>query len=113
MNTRILAPVILAFLLGSGGALAADSKVTISSPANGVTVSPHDSVELAFDAIPGSDGDHLHLYLDGKKLDVIHQMKGTAKVGMLDVGKHHICLTVNTKSHAPTGAEACVDVTSK
>jgi hypothetical protein len=32
---------------------------------------------------------------------------------MLMPGKHHICLTVNTKGHVPTGAEACIDVTSK
>jgi hypothetical protein len=46
-------------------------------------------------------------------VDVIHQLKGNANVGMLEAGKHHICLEVNTKGHVPTGAEACVDVTSK
>ncbi len=113
MNTKILAPAFFAFLLGSGSAFAVDGKVTISSPANGASVSQHDNVELSYEAVPGTDGDHLHLYLDGKRVDVIHSMMGKAKVGMLDPGKHHICLAVNTKGHVPTGAEACIDVTSK
>jgi hypothetical protein len=113
MNTRFLAPVLFSFLLGSAGAFAADGKVTISSPADGAVVSPKDDVELSYEAIPGPNGDHLHLYLDGKRIDVLHPMKGKAEIGMLDPGKHHICLTVNTSSHAPTGVEKCIDVTSK
>ena len=113
MNSRILVPAFFALLMGSGSVLAAEGKVTISSPMNGAMVSSHDTVELSYEAVPGPDGDHLHLNLDGKRVDVIHQLKGMAKVGMLDPGKHHICLAVNTKGHVPTGAEACIDVTSK
>ena len=113
MNSQKLAPLFFAILLGSGSALAAEGKVTIASPANGATFGPHDNVELSYEAVPGSDGDHLHLNLDGKRVDVIRPMKGKASVGMLDPGKHHICLAVNTKGHVPTGAEACIDVMSK
>lgn len=113
MDSRILTPVFLAFLLVSANTLAAESKVTISSPANGAMVSKNAKVELNYEAMPGSDGDHLHLYLDGKRIDVIRPMKGTADVGMLEPGKHHICMTVNTRGHVPTGAEACLDVTAK
>jgi len=113
MNTKILAPAFLSLLLISANALAAESKVTIASPENGAKVSKDKNVELAYEAVPGPEGDHLHLYLDGKRVDVLHPMKGTADVGMLDPGKHHICLTVNARGHAPTGAEACIDVTSK
>ena len=113
MNNKILTPVFFAFLLVSANVLAAESKVTISSPANGTMVSKNTSVELSYEAVPGPEGDHLHLYLDGKRVDVLHPMKGKADVGMLDPGKHQICLTVNTRGHVPTGAEACIDVTSK
>jgi len=113
MDNKILALFTFTILLSSGSALAADSKVTILSPANGASVSTNDNVELNYEAVPGPEGDHLHLYLDDKRIDVIHPMKGKADVGMLKAGKHHICLTVNTKGHAPTGAEACLDVTSK
>ena len=113
MDSRILVPVFFALLLSSAGAFAAEGKVTISSPANGAMVSKDNNVELSYEAVPGPDGDHLHLNLDGKRVDVIHPMKGKADVGKLDPGKHHICLTVNTRGHVPTGVEGCVDVTSK
>lgn len=113
MYNNILAPIFLALLTNSGSAVAADGKVVISSPQNGANVSQHDNVELNYEAVPGSNGDHLHLNVDGKRIDVIHPMKGTAQVGMLAPGKHHICLAVNTKGHVPTGTEGCIDVTSK
>lgn len=113
MNAKILAPVFFVLLLGSTGTFAAEGKVSISSPANGTAVGQHNNVELNYEAVPGPDGDHLHLYLDGKRVDIIHSMKGKADVGMLNPGTHHICLEVNTKGHIPTGAQACVDVTSK
>ena len=113
MDISILAPFFFALLLGSGGALAAEGKVVISSPPNGATVSQHDNIELNYEAIPGPDGDHLHLNVDGHRVDVIHPMQGTTRVGMLNPGKHRICLAVNTRGHVPTGVETCIDVTSK
>lgn len=113
MFIRIFAPACFALLLVSANALAAQGKVTISSPMNGTMLSANDKVALTYEAVPGSDGDHLHLYLDGKRIDIIHQLKGVAEVGMLDPGGHHICLAINTKGHVPTGAEGCVDVTVK
>jgi len=110
MNSKILVPVIFAFLFGWGSAFAAEGKVTILSvtPEN-----PYDKdkIMLKYDAVPGPEGDHLHLNVDGKRVDVIHQLKGTATVNPLPSGKHHICLAVNTKAHVPTGVESCVDVT--
>lgn len=111
MNT--LTPVMLAFLLSSANALAIDGKVVILSPQSGTTVSQHDKIVLNYEATPGPDGDHLHLNIDGKRVDVIHPMKGTAEVGTLLPGKHHICLAVNTRGHVPTGVEGCTDLTSK
>jgi hypothetical protein len=110
MNTKILVPMIFALLLGTGSAFAEDGKVTI------ISVSPtdvyvKDKITLKYDAVPGPEGDHLHLNVDGKRVDVIHQLKGTATVDPLPSGKHHICLAVNTVAHVPTGVESCVDVT--
>jgi hypothetical protein len=110
MKAKIFVPVIAALLLAWGSALAADGKVTITS------VSPEnpydkDKIMLKYEADPGTNGDHLHLNVDGKRVDVIHQLKGTATVDPLPSGKHHICLAVNTKGHTPTGVESCVDVT--
>ena len=119
MNSRkiffsaFIASIFVASLLLSSVVFSEDGKVNISSPANGATFNKTDNVELMYDALPGPDGDHLHLNVDGKRVDVIHSLKGKTSVGMLNPGKHHICLAVNTKSHVPTGVEACIDVTSK
>lgn len=113
MKAKILTSVIFVLSFGASTVLAAEGMVTISSPANGATVSSHDNIELNYEAVPGPDGDHMHLNLDGKRIDIIHPMKGTAHVGMLDPGKHHICLTINTKGHVPTGVEGCIDITAK
>lgn len=113
MDTRILAPFFSALLLASGHAVAAPGMVNITSPMDGTMVGKGDMVKVSYEAAPGPDGDHLHLYLDGKRIDVIRPMKGTAEVGMLEPGKHRICMEVNTRGHVPTGAEACVNVTSK
>ncbi|MBI3902790.1 MAG: hypothetical protein HY306_07600 [Nitrosomonadales bacterium] len=113
MDIRILVPLLFAFLLGVTSAQAAPGKITITSPANNATVSQNDNVELSYEAVPGPDGDHLHLYLDDKRIDVLHPMKGKADVGMLDPGKHRICLSINTRGHVATGVEQCIDVISK
>jgi hypothetical protein len=114
MNTRILAPVLFSlFLASSGSAFAAEGKITISAPANGATVGQNDDVEIIYEAVLGPNGDHLHLYLDNKRIDVLHQLKGKADVGLIPTGKHKICLAENTSSHVPTGVETCIDVTSK
>lgn len=113
MDTRIFVPLLFTSLLASTCAFAAEGKITISSPANDAMVSKDAKLELSYEAVPGPGGDHLHLYLDGKRIDVIRELKGTAEVGKLAAGKHHVCLTINTKGHEPTGVEACVDVTAK
>jgi hypothetical protein len=114
MNKQMLkTALVVALLGGSSLAFAAEGKVTISSPADGAMVSSKDPVKLSYDAVPGPGGDHLHLNVDGKRIDVIHQLKGTAEVPALAPGQHKICLAVNTTGHVPTGVEGCVNVTSK
>ena len=113
MNNRILPAAFFAFLLGSGAAFAATGKITISSPADGATVGSGDKIKLRYEAIPGPEGDHLHLNVDGKREDVLRQLKGATEIGPLGPGKHQICLAINTRGHVPTGVEGCVNIISK
>jgi hypothetical protein len=113
MNTHILTPVLIAFLLSSVSAAATEGMVTISSPQNESIIYQNDKIIVSYKATLGPEGDHLHLNIDGKRMDVIHQLEGNIDIGKLPVGKHHICLAINTKSHVPTGNEGCVDITSK
>lgn len=109
MAKKIFVPAILAALFGWSSAFAAEGKVTITS-VTPKDIYAKDKITLVYEAMPGPEGDHLHLNVDGKRVDVIHELKGTATVDPLPAGKHHICLAVNTKSHSPTGVESCVDV---
>lgn len=111
MNFKMLAPLLLTLLCSQ--AYAADGSITISAPANGAMVSAKAKVPVTYVATLGSTGDHLHLYVDGKRVDVLREIKGTAELDALTAGKHHVCLTVNTSSHAPTGVETCVDLTAQ
>ena len=111
MNIKMLTPIL--FALVSVQAYAVEGKVTITSPANGATVSSKSPFPFVYDAVLGPDGDHLHLYVDGNRVDVLHLLKGTTQLDALPAGKHHICMTENTKAHAPIGVESCVDVTSQ
>ena len=113
MSSKIMQTTFFSLLLGSSVAFAASGKVTISSPADGAMVDSKDPIKVSYEAVPGPDGDHLHLNVDGKRVDVIHQLKGTTEVPPLAPGKHQICLAVNTTGHVPTGVEGCVNVTSR
>ena len=111
MNVKFL--IGLFFVLACAQAFGADGKITISSPANGATVSSQNKVPLTYEAMLGKNGDHLHLYVDGNRVDILRQTKATTELDALSPGKHHICLEVNTKAHVSTGVESCVDVTAK
>lgn len=111
MNIKLLTPFLLALLWGQ--AYAADGSITISSPENGAMVSSKNKVPLSYSAMLGPTGNHWHLNVDGKRVDILRQAKGTAELDPLPVGKHHVCLTENTASHAPTGVETCVDITAQ
>ena len=113
VNSNILSLIIVTFLLGANLAFADTGKVTIISPADGAMVDSYDKTAVKYEATTGPEGDHLHLNVDGKRVDVIHQLKGTAMVDALPPGKHQICLAINTKGHVPTGVEGCINVTSK
>ena len=108
MKTRILIPLFLT--LFAGQALATEGKITINAPANGTLVSSTAKLPVSYDAVLGSKGDHLHLYVDDKRIDVLRQLKGSTELDMLKPGKHKICLTENTKWHMSTGLETCVEV---
>ncbi len=112
MDNRILLGIFALLVFGSSMVFAAAGKVTITSPADGATVSANDKVVLDYAADPGPEGDHLHLNVDGKRVDVIHQLKGQADVWLYP-GKHNVCLAVNTKAHVPTGVEQCITLTAK
>ncbi len=113
MNNTSFASILFAMLFGPAPAMAADGKVTISSPMDGAAVIAGEKFKLSYEADTGDRGDHLHLNVDGQRADVLRRHKGTVEVDALAPGKHQLCIAVNTKGHVPTGAGTCVNVTAK
>jgi hypothetical protein len=111
MNFKMLAPLFLALFCAQ--AYAAAGSITISSPKDGAMVSSTSKVPVTYSATLGPTGNHWHLNVDGRRVDILRQPKGTAELDALPAGKHHICLDENTVSHVPTGVESCVDVTAQ
>lgn len=111
MKNRIAVMMSAVLLFVATHAIAAEeASVKIVFPENGATVAQN--MKLEFEAKPGAEGNHLHLYVDGKRVDVIHQLMGSTMVS-LTPGKHHVCMEVNTKAHMAVSPQACVDVTAK
>ncbi len=111
MKNKIAVMTSAVLLFATMQAFAAEeAKVKIVFPENGATVAQN--MKLEFEAQAGPEGNHLHLYVDGKRVDVIHQLMGSTMVS-LTPGKHHVCLEVNTKGHVAVSPQTCIDVTAK
>jgi hypothetical protein len=111
MSIKLLIALVLA--IGCAQAFAADGKITINFPADGAMLSAKDKLTVSYDAVLGPAGNHLHLYVDGERIDVLRQLKGSTELEPMTPGIHHICLAENTKSHVATGPETCIDVTAQ
>jgi hypothetical protein len=113
MTNGTSAIILFAVLLGPTAALAAGGKITISTPMDGAMVAAGEKFKLSYEARPGQDDHHLHFNVDGERMDILRQLKGTVEVDGLTPGKHQLCLLMNTRGHVPSGTESCVNVEAK
>lgn len=102
--------LVLALLALPLGVQADAGAVTIVSPANDATLDAMAENRIAYDVAPGPQGDHTHLYVDGKEIAVLRQLKGSYTLASLAPGAHELCIKVVNKNHTPTGIEKCVKV---
>lgn len=109
---RILTPLVVLFASASciQSALAADASVTITSPANGAKLDRLTLNKINYEIIPGPQGDHVHLYIDGKETAVLRQLKGSYPLDPPAAGSHEICIKVVNKGHTPIGVQQCIKV---
>lgn len=92
-------------------ASAADASVTIESPADGARIDAMAQTRLAYRVEPGPQGDHTHLYVDGKETAILRSLTGSHTLATLAPGSHDICIKVVNKAHTPIGVEKCIRVT--
>lgn len=89
----------------------ADPSVTIESPADGASIDAMAQTRLVYRVEPGPQGDHTHLYVDGKEAAILRSLKGSHTLATLAPGSHEICIKVVNKAHTPIGVENCIKVT--
>ncbi|TAJ80984.1 MAG: hypothetical protein EPO42_03380 [Gallionellaceae bacterium] len=94
-------------------AVAAESKIDISSPVEGARLDTRAQNKLDYSVTLGGDGDHIHVYVDGKQVALLRQMKGSYTLESLAQGNHEICIKIVNKNHTPIGVERCVKVTAQ
>ncbi|MDD4975538.1 MAG: hypothetical protein PHY93_14355 [Bacteriovorax sp.] len=100
--------IILLILAMSSSAFAEIGSVKILSPKDGSIV--RDTLKMDYDVIPGPSGDHVHMYADGKEVDVIKKLKGQYTFKKLSSGKRELCIKIVDKGHTPIGVEKCIHV---
>ena len=107
--TLLLALMSGTFLLAPL-AMAAEGSITIESPKDGAKLDAMNQNKLVYAVVPGPGGDHVHVYVDGKEVGILRQLKGSYTLETLAAGPHDICIKVVNKAHTPTGVQHCVKV---
>lgn len=107
-NRRSVFPLFA--ILFCHAAVAAEGSVTITSPAEGATLDVMEQNKIDYEVVPGPDGDHVHLYVDGKEVAILRALKGSYTLESLSPGQHDLCVKVVNKNHTPIGVEKCIAV---
>lgn len=96
----------------SGDMGMSQASVEVMSPADGATLSQSEPVTVSYQATTGPKGDHLHIYVNGKREAVLRKLSGSHVLGMLNPGMHKINVEIVTKDHQHIGVgkEISVDV---
>ena len=111
MTNRIRPAALLALALAFPlTALAQEGSATISAPADGAKLQASADNRVTYEIVPGPKGDHSHLYLDGKEVAVLRELKGSVPLKALAAGPHEVCVKVVNKNHTPIGIEKYVKV---
>jgi len=103
--------LLLLTSIATSSAMAAESKIDISSPLDGAKLDAMEQTKLVYNIIPGGDGDHIHVYVDGKETALLRQLKGSHTLESLTPGNREICIKVVNKNHTPIGVNRCIKVT--
>lgn len=109
MNPRRFVALLICLYpaLGFG---AEAGNVKILAPAEGARLDAMADNRISYEVVPGERGDHTHLYVDGKEVAVLRQLKGSHALETLAPGKRELCIKVVNKNHTPIGVEKCVKV---
>ena len=105
--------VLVLASIAASVATAAETKIDISSPVDGAKLDIKTQHRLDYDITLADEGDHIHVYMDGKQTALLRQMKGSYMMEPLVAGNHEICIKIVNKNHTPIGVERCIKVEVK
>lgn len=91
-------------------AAAAEAYVGIAAPVDGAKLDAMELTKLVYEARPGPKGDHVHVYVGGKEVGILRQLKGSYTLEPLPAGAQTLCVKVVNRAHVPIGVEQCVKV---
>ncbi|MGC2047401.1 MAG: Ig-like domain-containing protein [Gallionella sp.] len=91
-------------------AMAAETKIEISSPADGAKLDAMEQNKIDYNVTLGNGADHIHVYVDGKEAALLRQTKGSYTMETLPPGNHELCIKIVNKNHTPIGVERCIKV---
>ncbi|HEU0187661.1 MAG TPA: hypothetical protein VFR06_07190 [Gallionellaceae bacterium] len=94
-------------------ASAEEASVKFLSPVEGAKLDAMAVNKVSYEVAPGSKGDHVHFYVDGKEAAVLRQLKGSYTLETLGPGKHELCIKIVNKGHTPIGVQQCINVTAE
>lgn len=106
-----LCVLTLSLALAAAPAAQAEAHVKITAPADGARLERMKPTTLVYEVSPGPRGKHVHLYVDGKEVDILRQLKGSYILKALSPGERTVCVKVVNSAHVPIGVEQCIKVT--
>ena len=68
-------------------------------------------VKLEYEVQASAKVEHVHLFVDGDEVGMVHKLKGSFELGPLKAGERKVCVSPVNKNHTPIGAQACITVT--
>jgi len=94
----------------AGQAQSAAASVTINEPQDGAEVASGKPVTLKYQVVPGPQGDHVHVYVNGTEVAILRELTGSYTVGVLPAGRNELAIKVVNRAHVPIGVESSVTV---
>jgi hypothetical protein len=68
-------------------------------------------VKLEYEVQASAKVEHVHLFVDGDEVGMVHKLKGSFELGPLKAGERKVCVSPVNKNHTPIGAQVCITVT--
>jgi hypothetical protein len=109
-RSQILLPAVALSLVGSL-ASAEMTSIKIVAPGDHTQIEANEEYRLIYEVIPGSAGDHFHVWVDDKRGPGVHDTKGVYMLPKLSSGEHVITIKVVDKGHIPIGSQQSITVT--